>query len=135
MRARSCNPTSAGYRLPSSLSLTVSMLPTSSRTSSAVSTGVLPFLTPAARCCLTVGGVNSACSSLTKAATLPRARLQFVHLSEAEVWKAIAEYAGGAVDAEVTRLVAELTIRLMAPTGDGPEPGGCKFKRGALSSA
>jgi hypothetical protein len=32
---------------------------------------------------------------------MPRARPQFVHLSEAEVWKAIAEDAGGAVEAEV----------------------------------
>ena len=37
-----------------------------------------------------------------------RARPQFVHLSDAEVSKAIAEDAGGSVGAEVTRLVAEL---------------------------
>jgi hypothetical protein len=49
---------------------------------------------------------------------MPRARPQFVHLSEAEVWKAIAEDAGGSVGAEVTRLVGELTIRLMARAGD-----------------
>jgi hypothetical protein len=48
---------------------------------------------------------------------MPRARPQFVHLSESEVWKAIAEDAGGSVGAEVTRLVAELTIRLMARAG------------------
>ena len=45
---------------------------------------------------------------------MPRARPQFAHLSEAEVWEAIDENAGGSVGAEVTRLVAELTIRLMA---------------------
>lgn len=39
---------------------------------------------------------------------------QFVHLSEAEVRNAMAEDVGGSVRAEVTRLVAELTIRLMA---------------------
>jgi hypothetical protein len=35
---------------------------------------------------------------------MPRARPQFVDLSEAEVWEAIAGDAGGAVEAEVTRL-------------------------------
>ena len=69
---------------------------------------------------------------------MPRARPQFVDLSEAEVWEAIAGDAGGAVEAEVTRLVAELTIRLMARAGDGPEPGGievrarCAIERVAL---
>ena len=48
---------------------------------------------------------------------MPRARPQFFHLSEAEVWKAMADNAGGAVEAEVTRLVAELTVRLMARAG------------------
>jgi hypothetical protein len=48
---------------------------------------------------------------------MPRARPQFVHLSEAEVWKAIAEDAGGSVEAEVTRLTVELTVRLMGHTG------------------
>jgi hypothetical protein len=65
---------------------------------------------------------------LSDAGDMPRARPQFVHLSEAEVWKAIAEDAGGAVEAEVTRLVAELTVRLMARTGDGPEPGGMQVR-------
>ena len=55
---------------------------------------------------------------------MPRTRPQFVHLSEAEVWKAIAEDAVGSVGAEVTRLVAELTVRLMSCAGDGPAPGG-----------
>lgn len=55
---------------------------------------------------------------------MPQARPQLVHLLEAEVWKAIAEDAGGSVGAEVTRLVAELTIRLMVRAGDGLEPGG-----------
>ena len=50
-----------------------------------------------------------------------RARPQFILLSEAEVWKAIAEDAGGSVGAEVTRLVAELTVRLMARAEHGPE--------------
>ncbi len=70
---------------------------------------------------------------------MPRARPQFVHLSEAEVWKAIAEDVGGSVEAEVTRLVAELTIRLIARAGRGPEPGGgmqvraqCPIERVAL---
>ena len=45
---------------------------------------------------------------------MPRARPQYIHLSETEVWKAIAEDDGGSVGAEVTRLVAEFTIRLMA---------------------
>ena len=55
---------------------------------------------------------------------MPRARPQFVNLSEAEVWKAIAQDAGGSVEAEVTRLLAELTKRLMACAGDGTGPGG-----------
>jgi len=55
---------------------------------------------------------------------MPRARPQFIHLLEAEVWKAVAEDAGGSVGVEVTRLVAELTIRLMARAEQGPEPGG-----------
>jgi hypothetical protein len=37
-----------------------------------------------------------------------------MHLSEAEVWEAIAEDDCGSIGAEVTRLVAEFTIRLMA---------------------
>ena len=45
---------------------------------------------------------------------MPRARPQFVRPSEAEVWKAIAEDAGGSVGAEVIRLVARPTMRLMA---------------------
>jgi hypothetical protein len=45
---------------------------------------------------------------------MPRARPQFMHLSEAEVWEAIAEDDCGSIGAEVTRLVAEFTIRLMA---------------------
>lgn len=48
-----------------------------------------------------------------------RARPQFVHLSEADVRKAIAEDVGGAVEAEVSRLAAELTVRLMARAGEG----------------
>lgn len=59
---------------------------------------------------------------------MPRARPQFVHLSEAEVRKAIADDAGGAVEAEVTRLVAELTVRLMARAGDGR--GGMQVRAG-----
>lgn len=53
-----------------------------------------------------------------------RARQQFVHLSEAELWKALAEDAGGSVEAEVTPLVAELTVRSMARAEDGRERGG-----------
>jgi hypothetical protein len=41
---------------------------------------------------------------LSDAGDMPRAPPQFVHLSEAEVWKAIAENACGAVEAEVTGL-------------------------------
>ena len=61
-------------------------------------------------------------------ATCRAHRPQFVHLSEAEVWKAIAEDADGSVEAEVTRLVAELTVRLMACAGDGPGPGGMQVR-------
>jgi len=45
---------------------------------------------------------------------MPRARPEFVDLSEAEVWKAMGDGTGGAIEAEVTRLVAAFTIRLMA---------------------
>ena len=44
---------------------------------------------------------------------MPRARPEFVHLSEADVWEAMGG-AGGAIEAEVTRLVAQFTMRLMA---------------------
>lgn len=45
---------------------------------------------------------------------MPRARAEFMHVSEAEVWEAIAEDDCGSIGAEVTRLVAEFTVRLMA---------------------
>lgn len=57
---------------------------------------------------------------------MPRARPEFMHLSEAELWEAIAEDDCGSIGAEVTRLVAELTIRLMACAdrhGDAPSCG------------
>ena len=43
---------------------------------------------------------------------MPAARPEFTHLSEAEVLKAIED--DGPIAAEVTRLVAALTVRLMA---------------------
>ena len=45
---------------------------------------------------------------------MPRARPEFVRLSEAEVWKAMGDGTGGAIEAEVTRLVAAFTVCLMA---------------------
>jgi hypothetical protein len=44
---------------------------------------------------------------------MPEARPEFIHLTEAEVWRGMDD-AGSAVEAEVTRLVGLLTIRLMA---------------------
>jgi hypothetical protein len=56
---------------------------------------------------------------------MPRARPQFKHLSEAEVWEAIAEDDCGSIGAEVTRLVAEFTIRLMACADRHGHASGC----------
>jgi hypothetical protein len=44
---------------------------------------------------------------------MPEARPEFVHLTEAEVWRGMDDV-DSAVEAEVTRLVGLLTIRLMA---------------------
>src|SRR5713226_10316794 len=99
MRARSRKPVMSGCSErtpPSTTVLVISMPSSNSRASSALSTGVLPFLTmyfgprtawagftsmiwpvtsqsksmrSAARCCLTDGGASSPCSSFTKTAT------------------------------------------------------------------
>jgi hypothetical protein len=94
-RSRSWVTVGCSISVPSGCLTLVMMLSSSARVSSAVSTGVLPFFTTyfglhtawaglvsimwpvtgqsnsirsAAKCCLTVGGENWPCSSLTKAA-------------------------------------------------------------------
>jgi hypothetical protein len=45
---------------------------------------------------------------------MPAARPEFIHVSEAEVWAAIDNDPDGRVAAEVTRLIAQHTMRLKA---------------------
>ncbi len=59
---------------------------------------------------------------------MPRARPEFVHLPEAEIWNAL-DGACGAIEAEVTRLVAQFTMRLMARGAPQGRDAGCGMLR------
>ena len=61
---------------------------------------------------------------------MPEARPEFVHLTEAEVWRGMDD--AGTIEAEVTRLVALLTIRLMASECGMRVRARCPIERAAV---
>jgi len=62
---------------------------------------------------------------------MPQARPEFVRLTEAEVWRGMND-AGSAIEAEVTRLVGLLTIRLMASSPGMRVRARCPIERAAV---